>query len=224
MSTKEQQSRGRFITLEGTEGVGKSSNLQQVCEVLEQSGIPFVQTREPVGTDVAERLRQILLADSQEDILSITELLVVFAARAQHLAHVIEPSLARGEWVVCDRFTDATFAYQGHARGVNLDQIAVLEQWVQQGRQPDLTILLDLDPRVAMARIADRPKDRMEQEQLKFYEAVRQGYLQRATQHSRFTVIDASAGLADVSSQVAKCVQRFIAEAQTDETSGGQGG
>ena len=209
---------GRFITLEGTEGVGKSSNLNQVCTVLEQAGIPFIQTREPGGTEVAERLRQILLQETAEEILSLTELLVVFAARAQHLAHVIAPSLARGEWVVCDRFTDATFAYQGYARGVDLAQVAALEEWVQQGLQPDLTILLDLDPQIAMARIADRAKDRMEQEQLRFYETVRHGYLQRAAQHSRFRVIDAGVPLSQVAAQVTSCVNDFVRTVQVESS------
>lgn len=202
--------RGQFITLEGTEGVGKSTNLEKVCEELAALGIDYFCTREPGGTAVAEKLRQILLEPCAEQIHGITELLVVFAARAQHINNEIQPRLARGQWVVCDRFTDATFAYQGYARGVNLDYVEQLEQWVQQGLQPDLTILLDLDPALAMQRIAGRSKDRMEKEQLQFYQTVRDGYLQRAQQYSRFKIIDAGAPIDQVAQQMTECVRQFV--------------
>ena len=202
---------GRFITLEGSEGAGKSTNLEIVCSTLEQAGIDVYRTREPGGTPLAEALRDLLLAQWRESVDGIAELLMVFAARRQHLINEIEPRLGAGQWVVCDRFTDATFAYQGHGRGVPLAYLEALESWVQGSRRPDLTLYLDLDPQIGRARIADREQDRLEQEQLAFFEAVRQGYLARAAAQPHMHVIDAGAPLAEVSAAVAAVVRTFVA-------------
>jgi dTMP kinase len=201
---------GRFITLEGSEGVGKTSNVESVCATLDDAGIDYFRTREPGGTELAEALRALLLRDWKEPVAPITELLVVFAARAQHLTNEIRPRLARGQWVVCDRFTDATYAYQGYARELPLELIELLEQWVQGELQPDLTIYLDLDPRVALGRISDRPKDRLEQETDTFFTRVRQGYVDRAKQFARFRTIDADQPLEHVQQHVRKVIEEFV--------------
>ena len=203
--------KGRFITLEGSEGAGKSTNVDTVCATLESANIEFVRTREPGGTPMAEALRATMLEPWEETVDGLTELLLVFAARAQHLNNVILPALNRGQWVVCDRFTDATFAYQVYWRQLDLSKLEVLESWVQSDLQPDLTVYLDLDPAVAELRIADREKDRMESEQRAFFLRVREGYLARAAEHQRFQAVDASQPLADVRAQVAGCIGDFIA-------------
>lgn len=202
---------GRFITLEGTEGAGKSTNLDVLCAELSDAGIDFYQTREPGGTDLAEALRTLLLEPRQEPVDPLTELLMMFAARRQHIQVEIRPRLARGQWVVCDRFTDATFAYQGYARGVSLARIGELEQWVQESLQPDLTLYLDVDPSVGAARIADRDKDRLEREDEAFFQRVRKGYLERAAQHARFRVIDAAQDLDAVGDEIRRVVGAFLA-------------
>jgi dTMP kinase len=203
--------KGRFITLEGSEGAGKSTNVDTVCATLESANIEFVRTREPGGTPMAEALRATMLEPWEETVDGLTELLLVFAARAQHLNNVILPALNRGQWVVCDRFTDATFAYQGYGRQLDFSKLEVLESWVQSDLQPDLTVYLDLDPAVAELRIADREKDRMESEQRAFFLRVREGYLARAAEHQRFQAVDASQPLAEVRAQVAGCIGDFIA-------------
>ena len=151
--------RGRFITLEGSEGVGKTTNVSVIAETLRGLGLTVLQTREPGGTPMAEEIRQLLLAVRQEQVAPLTELLLMFAARAQHIARVIEPALEAGTWVLSDRFTDATWAYQGGGRGGDLQQIAALESMVQGELQPDLTVYLDLDPEVAAVRMAGRERD-----------------------------------------------------------------
>ena len=203
--------KGRFITLEGSEGAGKSTNVDTVCATLESANIEFVRTREPGGTPMAEALRATMLEPWEETVDGLTELLLVFAARTQHLNNVILPALNRGQWVVCDRFTDATFAYQGYGRQLDLSKLEVLESWVQSDLQPDLTVYLDLDPAVAELRIADREKDRMESEQRAFFLRVREGYLARAAERQRFQTVDASQPLAEVRAQVAGCIGDFIA-------------
>ncbi len=202
---------GRFITLEGSEGAGKSTNLDVVCESLTEAGVDVYRTREPGGTPLAEALRDLLLADWDETVDGVAELLLMFAARRQHLVNEIEPRLAAGQWVVCDRFTDATFAYQGYGRGLPLTYIEALESWVQESRRPDLSLYLDLDPKIGRARIADRAQDRLEREELAFFEAVRQGYLARAAAQPHMHVIDASLPLAEVSAAVADVVRAFVA-------------
>jgi dTMP kinase len=169
---------GRFITLEGGEGAGKSSNLAWLAERLREAGVPVTVTREPGGTDLAERIRQVLLDPGPEAMDDTTELLLVFAARAQHLAALIRPALARGEWVLCDRFMDATWAYQGAGRGLDRERIAALESLVLQGLSPDRTLLFDVPVAEGLARAGKRSQpDRIEREQAAFFERVRQCYL-----------------------------------------------
>lgn len=196
--------RGKFITLEGTEGVGKSTNLAAMVAWLEREGIPFIQTREPGGTPLAEELRELLLTARDELIDPKAELLMIFAARAQHIECVIRPALERGHWVLSDRFTDATFAYQGGGRGLPMAFIESLENLVQQGLQPDCTILLDLAPQVGMERARERGElDRFESEAVPFFEKVRAVYLARAAADpTRFRVIDAAQPMARVSADV----------------------
>jgi len=195
--------RGRFITLEGIDGAGKSTQLDFIADLLRGHGAELVQTREPGGTTLGEELRKLVL---HQPMTPRAETLIVFAARAQHLAAVVEPALAAGKWVLCDRFTDATYAYQGGGRGVADDEIAAHERWVHAALQPDLTLLFDVPPEVAAARIAGtRAADRFEREQTRFFERVRAVYLARARQYAnRFVVID---GTLD-----APAVQRFVEE------------
>lgn len=195
---------GLFITLEGPEGAGKSTNREYLAARLREQGVDVVMTREPGGTPLAERIRELLLAPSDEAMAADTELLLMFAARAQHLAEVIRPALARGAVVLCDRFTDATYAYQGGGRGLPVERIAVLEDFVQGELRPDLTLVFDLPVEVGLARAAARGRlDRFEQEGQAFFEAVRQAYLQRAAQApQRYSLLDAG--------QPLEAVQRAI--------------
>lgn len=195
---------GLFITLEGPEGAGKSTNREYLAARLREQGVDVVMTREPGGTPLAERIRELLLAPSEETMAVDTELLLMFAARAQHLAEVIRPALARGAVVLCDRFTDATYAYQGGGRGLPVERIAILESFVQGELRPDLTLVFDLPVEVGLARAAARGRlDRFEQEGQAFFEAVRQAYLQRAGQHpQRYSLLDAA--------QPLEAVQRAI--------------
>lgn len=196
---------GYFVTVEGAEGVGKSSNLAFIEAWLREAGKTVVMTREPGGTELGEKIRGLLL-DASHDAMSVdTELLLMFAARAQHLEAVIKPALAEGKWVVCDRFTDATYAYQGGGRGVDLQRIAQLEQWVQGNLRPDLTLLLDLPVLQGLQRAGQRSApDRFEREQQHFFERVRETYLIRARQEpNRFRVIDAAPSLEQVQQQIA---------------------
>ena len=191
--------RGKFITIEGGEGVGKSTQLAALRAWFSELGRDVVFTREPGGTARAERIRELLLENSDEAMPSVCELLLVFAARSTHIANVIQPALERGAWVICDRFTDATFAYQGGGRGSDPAQIEVLEQLVQGNLRPDLTLLLDapLDLTADRARHRNEASgsfDRFEREQRAFFERVRHTYLQRAQREPhRFAVIDAAA-------------------------------
>nr|WP_218115739.1 dTMP kinase [Pseudomonas putida] len=188
---------GLFITLEGPEGAGKSTNRDYLAARLREHGLDVVLTREPGGTPLAEKVRELLLAPSDEGMAADTELLLVFAARAQHLAQVIRPALARGSVVLCDRFTDATYAYQGGGRGLSVERIAALEQFVQGNLRPDLTLVFDLPVEVGLARAAARGRlDRFEQEGQAFFEAVRQAYLQRAQgAPQRYSLLDAAQSL-----------------------------
>jgi dTMP kinase len=192
--------RGLFITLEGPEGAGKSTNRDYLATRLREQGIDVLLTREPGGTPLAERVRELLLAPSEEPMVADTELLLVFAARAQHLAQVIRPALARGAVVLCDRFTDATYAYQGGGRGLSEARIEVLENFVQDTLRPDLTLVFDLPVEVGLARAAARGRlDRFEQEGQPFFETVRQTYLRRAAlQPQRYYILDAAQSLAGV--------------------------
>jgi len=204
----------RFITIEGGEGAGKSTAQRFIAERLAERGITSVQTREPGGTPLAEAIRQTLLSVDGEAPVEMAELLLVFAARAQHLAKVIEPALARGDWVLSDRFTDATYAYQGAARGLSVEVISHLEQLVQSGRQPDKVLILDLPPAIGMARARSRGElDRFERENHDFYERVRAGYLQRAVaMPERYSVIDAGQDLQAVQSAMAAEIERWFDE------------
>lgn len=184
--------RGKFLTVEGTEGVGKTTNIAFITQWLERHGIDFVATREPGGTPLAEEIRQLLLQPRGEKVHENAELLLVFAARAQHLSQVIEPALAQGRWVLCDRFTDATYAYQGGGRGMAVTTIALLEDLVQKSVRPDAVILLDIPVQLGLTRARGRGAlDRFEQEDVAFFERVRATYLARAAQDARYRVIDA---------------------------------
>jgi dTMP kinase len=195
-------SAGRFITLEGIEGAGKSTVAKFVSAWLGGHGIAVRLTREPGGTPLAERIRQIVLERGAEALAPVTEALLMFAARAQHVQHVIGPALARGEWVVCDRFTDATRAYQGSGRGVDARLLDALAAAVHGGLEPDCTVLFDLPAAAGLARARARPGgsgDRFEAETLVFFEKVRAGYLALArAEPRRFHVLDAAAPLAEV--------------------------
>lgn len=193
---------GKFITLEGGEGVGKSTNISFIKEFLEDNGISVVVTREPGGTPLAERIRSLLLAtDTHDDPCSKTEILLMFAARAQHISQVIAPALNKGSWVICDRFTDATYAYQGGGRGVPVSAITWLESFVQEDLKPDITLLLDMPVEAGMARTKNRGEvaDRFESEHSKFFRLVRENYLQRAREYpERIKVVNAAMSLEEV--------------------------
>ncbi|WP_026106201.1 dTMP kinase [Vreelandella jeotgali] len=211
--------RGRLITLEGGEGVGKSSNVAFVTAWLKARGLEVVATREPGGTPRGEAIRELLLDPAPaEPLCSDAELLLMFAARAQHLAEKIRPALARGAWVVCDRFTDATYAYQGAGRGLDNQRIATLEHFVQAGLTPDLTILLDMPVEAASRRVSSRldsgggQRDRFEREQRDFFAAVREGYRQRAeAEPGRFARVDAARSLEAVQTQLDDLLETRIA-------------
>ncbi|MHA6493723.1 dTMP kinase [Pseudomonas borbori] len=191
---------GLFITLEGPEGAGKSTNRDYLARRLAERGVEVLLTREPGGTPLAEQIRELLLTPNAEPMAADTELLLVFAARAQHLAHVIRPALARGCVVLCDRFTDATYAYQGGGRGLSVARIATLETFVQDALRPDLTLVFDLPVEVGLARAAARGRlDRFEQEGRGFFDSVRRTYLERAAaEPSRYRIVDAAQPLTEV--------------------------
>ena len=193
--------KGRFITFEGIDGAGKSTHIEPTAEALRGAGRTVVCTREPGGTALAERLRDLVLHSSMD---GISESLLVFAARRDHIARVIAPALARGEVVLCDRFTDATFAYQGGGRRFDADVLSQLEMWVQGDLQPDLTLWFDLDPALALGRAAGaRTPDRFEEQDLGFFERVRAGYEARQSRHAgRFVRIDAAQDRGAVRQQV----------------------
>ena len=207
----------RLLTLEGGEGVGKSTNLAFVADLLRATGREVVVTREPGGTPLAEALRELLLAPRDEAVAPLAELLTLFAARAQHWQQLIAPALARGAWVLCDRFIDATYAYQGSGRGLSPAAIGTLEQLVLEGRLPGLTLLLDVPVATGLARAAARgAPDRFEQEQAAFFERVRSGYLARAAADpARIRVIDAGQPLAAVQAALVAQVQTYITEQAT---------
>jgi dTMP kinase len=206
--------RGRFITLEGIEGAGKSTQLATVRALIERAGHEVVVTREPGGTPLAERIRQVVLAQSDEPVPVLTELFLMFAARCAHLDGLVRPALTRGAWVVCDRFTDATLAYQGGGRGVSLPTIRALAQQVHGDLWPDLTLLLDVAPEVGLARAGRRgAADRFERERLEFFERVRAVYLELAREApGRIAVIDAERAAADVARAVEARVGQLLTE------------
>jgi dTMP kinase len=201
-----------FITLEGPEGAGKSTNREYLAERLRAEGIEVLLTREPGGTPLAEKIREVLLATGDEVMDPDTELLLVFAARAQHLAQVIRPALARGAVVICDRFTDSTYAYQGAGRGLSLERIATLETFVQGDLRPHLTLVFDLPVDVGLARASARGRlDRFELEGRAFFEAVRAAYLQRAAAApSRYCLLDAAQPLKQVQQAIDALLPKLL--------------
>ena len=202
-----------FLTVEGVEGVGKSTHMETIKRFLAKRDMPCILAREPGGTPVAERIRELLLAVHEDEALcELSELLLVFAARAQHLERVVKPALAQGKWVICDRFTDATYAYQGGGRGLDVAIIAGLESLVQGELKPDLTIILDLDPRIGMRRASERGElDRFEREQIEFFDKVRRTYLDiAAADPQRCVVIDAASDLATVSADLLKILNSSL--------------
>ena len=203
-------SEGCFITFEGIEGVGKSTQCLQAVDWLKSLGHTVVHTREPGGTEIEEIIRSIFIANHAEPMDAMTELLLVFAARAQHLAQKIQPALAAGHWVVCDRFTDASFAYQGARDTLPSNAVEQLEQLVHRHLQPDITFLLDMPVEAGMARVRSRGEqsDRIEDESLAFFQAVRQGYLRRADQYpDRIRVVDASGSIDTVFARIQQSLQ-----------------
>ncbi|WP_404361929.1 dTMP kinase [Marinobacter sp.] len=204
--------RGLFITFEGIEGVGKSTQIRAAAAALEDLGIDALVTREPGGTPMAESIREVLLARRDEPVHETTELLLMFAARAQHLEILIRPRLAAGQWVLCDRFTDATFAYQGGGRGVPRERIAQLEGIVQGDFRPDHVILLDAPVDVGMSRARHRGElDRFEQEAMGFFQRIRDAYLARARlDPQRYHIVDAAQSLEAVSGAVASFMQVLV--------------
>lgn len=204
--------KGLFITVEGTEGVGKSTNMAFIEEWLNKSGKELVITREPGGTQLGEKLRNVLLDAKEQSMCDDTELLLMFAARAQHLQEVIQPALNSGKWVLCDRFTDATYAYQGGGRGIDMSRIAQLEQWVQGDLRPDMTLILDLPVDVGLERAGKRSTpDRFELEKHDFFNKVRDTYLARAAaQPDRYRVIDASPSIQEVQLSIQSVLEQMV--------------
>ncbi|MCU7845790.1 MAG: dTMP kinase [Candidatus Thiodiazotropha sp. (ex Monitilora ramsayi)] len=207
------QQRGRFITVEGGEGAGKSSNLAFIQSMLEAAGKPVLFTREPGGTPLGESIRELLLGHQHTGMAEETELLLMFAARAEHLQSKIVPALEAGTWVLCDRFTDASYAYQGAGRGIARERIAKLEDYVQGDLRPDLTLLLDLPVETGLERAGNRSApDRFEKEAVGFFERVRRGYLQiAADEPERVRIIDASPALEQVQQQISTVLQDYLA-------------
>lgn len=211
---------GKFITVEGGEGVGKSTNIDFICDLIRRRGHDVVETREPGGTPLAERIREMLLEHGDEHLPDETELLLFFAARSLHLHNLIRPALASGTWVVCDRFTDATRAYQGSGRGLDPARIEWLAEWVHGDLNPHLTILLDAAPSIGMKRAEERGEaDRLENEQAEFHLRVREGYLrQAATEPGRFAIVDANQPLAAVQDAIEAALRRLLDNTESEET------
>jgi len=204
---------GKFITIEGIEGVGKTTNINFIEQYLRQAGKDILLTREPGGTVIGEKIRALLLDAKQAHIEDDAELLMMFAARAQHLAELIKPALEENKWVICDRFTDATYAYQGGGRGIAFERIAQLEQWVQGELRPDVTLLLDLPVQQGLERAGQRSEpDRFEREKTEFFERVRRAYLDMArAEPQRYRMIDASVALTEVQAQVQTILDELLA-------------
>ena len=203
---------GLFITLEGIEGAGKSSSLNYISELFVCAGHEVLQTREPGGTDTGEQIRKILLDSDNIRLESSTELLLMFAARSQHLEEIVKPALEKDQIVICDRFTDASYAYQGGGRGIEELRIKTLEDWVQLGFTPTVTLLFDLDVEVGLRRAEKRSQaDRFEQEDIMFFKRVRSSYLQRASNEPiRFRIINAGNSLEDVKQQIHKALHEYL--------------
>ncbi len=197
--------RGLFISIEGVEGAGKSTQLKHIKHYLETSGKTVLVTREPGGTELGEKIRELLLTPTDSAMAIDTELLLMFAARAEHIDKVIKPALERGEWVISDRFTDATFAYQGGGRGIDEQRISQLAEWTLQGMEPDLTLLFDLPVEIGQQRVISRNEgiDRFEQEKVDFFYKIRTAYLDLAARHSRrIKIIDSSRSIEDIQNEL----------------------
>jgi dTMP kinase len=203
---------GKFLTVEGVEGGGKSTNIQYIADFLENKNIAFIVTREPGGTEISEAIRDLLLSSDLPAMHSDTELLLMFAARAEHLHKKILPALHSGKWVLCDRFTDASYAYQGGGRGIALQKIATLETWVQGNLRPDATLLFDLDAEIGLKRTQKRgAADRFEEEAIDFFNAVRKQYLQMAQDApQRYHIIQAQYDLSTVQKQLATTMETLL--------------
>jgi dTMP kinase len=203
---------GKFISLEGIEGVGKTTHLNFIAMHLHEHNIPVLATREPGGTPLADEIRHFLLAEHTETICPDSELLLLFAARAQHIARVIQPALNDHKWVVCDRFTDASYAYQGAGRGLGSQKIALLENLVQGNLRPDLTILFDAPLNVAFERMKQRGKiDRFESESILFFERVRNAYLALATEHpTRIKIISTDCSIEETQAEIIKILDSAL--------------
>ncbi|MYD46123.1 MAG: dTMP kinase [Gammaproteobacteria bacterium] len=204
--------RGQFITLEGVDGVGKSTVVPNIEQVLQSHSIPYFITREPGGTPLAEGIRRLLLSEWEETVTAEAELFLMFAARAQHVAEIIKPRIEVGTWVICERFTDASFAYQGGGRHLPLGLVERLAEAVHAEYWPDLTVYLDIDVETALQRRAHRTQDRIEKETIDFFELARTTYLQLAKSESRIVKIDASVPLAELTRAVSTVVQNFVSQ------------
>ncbi len=203
---------GLFITLEGVEGAGKSTLMSYVAEIFSKAGKEVIQTREPGGTKTGEQIRNILLDSKNVGVTDDTELLLMFAARSQHINEIISPALASGKVVICDRFTDASYAYQGGGRGIDTSRIQILEDWVQQGLKPNLTLLFDLDVETGLRRASKRSEaDRFEQEEVTFFQRIRNCYLDRAkNEPERFRIIDSSQSFDHVKQQIQNILNQYL--------------
>ncbi len=202
--------KGRFITIEGVEGVGKSTNISYIERFLEARDVKFISTREPGGTALAESIRDLLLEKTEYSMDPVTELLLMFAARKQHTEELIKPALERGEWVICDRYTDSSYAYQGGGRGLDTKVIARIEKLTLGSLRPDLTIVLDLPVKTGLARAGNRAElDRFEIESEKFFKRVRATFLARAKTHKRYHVINASRSLKAVQDKIGAALESF---------------
>ena len=204
--------KAQFITVEGTEGVGKSTNMAFIEDWLKKAGKEYIVTREPGGTELGEKLRAVLLNAKEQSMCDDTELLLMFAARAQHLYEVIQPALDAGKWVLCDRFTDSTYAYQGGGRGIDMSRIGQLEQWVQGDLRPDMTLILDLPIDVGLERAGKRSApDRFELEKHDFFNKVRDTYLSRAAANpERYSIIDASPSISEVQLSIQTVLEKMV--------------
>jgi dTMP kinase len=207
--TMEHVKRGRLISFEGIDGAGKSTHIGFVADLLTACGVKVVTTREPGGTELGEQLRQLLLHQKMQ---VETEALLMFAARSEHIAELIAPAMARGEWVITDRFSDASFAYQGGGRGLDRSKMELLERWVHPGLQPDVTFLFDVPLAVARARLdASRTLDKFEREQSDFFDATRNEYLRRAAQFpERFRIIDSTRSIAQIQDHLAQLLDVLL--------------
>ena len=214
--SQEMSHRGKFITLEGSEGCGKTTNMAYIEKLLDDAKVELVVTREPGGTPLGETIREILLDRKQTSMSEDTELMLMFAARAQHMHEKIKPAIDAGKWVLCDRFVDATYAYQGNGRGINLQRIATLDNWVLDSFKPDLTLYLDISVEQGLKRAEARAElDRFETEQIDFFERVRSGYLERVKNDpERFRVIDAGESLEQVQRSIKSQIDTFIRTAR----------